>query len=34
MNDKMSSNETQSITQWEKTHAAERQACDRAAGWK
>ena len=34
MNDKMSSNETQSITQWEKTHVKERQACDRAAGWK
>ncbi len=34
MNDKMSSNETQSITQWEKTHVAERRACDREAGWK
>lgn len=34
MNDKMSSNETQSITQWEKTHATERQACDKEAGWK
>jgi hypothetical protein len=34
MNDKMSSSETQSITQWEKTHPAERQACDKEAGWK
>jgi hypothetical protein len=34
MNNKMSSNETQSITQWEKTHAAEREACDKEAGWK
>jgi hypothetical protein len=34
MNDKMSSNETQSISQWEKTHVAERQACDKESGWK
>ena len=34
MNNKMSSNETQSITQWEKTHVAERKACDAEAGWK
>ncbi|HVC51472.1 MAG TPA: hypothetical protein VND87_05585 [Stellaceae bacterium] len=34
MNDKMSSNETRSITQWEKTHVAERHACDRQAGWR
>ncbi len=34
MNNKMSNNETQSITQWEKTHVAERKACDREAGWK
>jgi hypothetical protein len=34
MNNKMSSDETQSITQWEKTHVAERRACDREAGWK
>jgi hypothetical protein len=34
MNNKMSSNETQSITQWEKTHVAERQACDKESGWK
>jgi hypothetical protein len=34
MNNKMSDNETQSITQWEKTHAAERTACDKEAGWR
>ena len=34
MNNKMSSNETQSITQWEKTHTAEREACDKESGWK
>ncbi|HWD58254.1 MAG TPA: hypothetical protein VG308_08260 [Stellaceae bacterium] len=34
MNNKMSSNETQSITQWEKTHATERQACDKESGWR
>ena len=34
MNEKMDDNETQSITQWEKTHPKERQACDREAGWK
>jgi len=34
MNNKMGDNETQSITQWEKTHATERQACDKEAGWK
>jgi hypothetical protein len=34
MNNKMSDDETQSITQWEKTHVAERKACDREAGWK
>ena len=34
MNNKMSDNETQSITQWEKTHVAERRACDRESGWK
>jgi len=28
MNNKMDSNETQSITQWEKVHVAERRACD------
>ena len=34
MNNKMSDNETLSITQWEKTHATERKACDQEAGWK
>jgi hypothetical protein len=34
MNEKMDSNETRSITQWEKSHAAERKACDAEAGWK
>ncbi len=34
MNEKMSDNETQSITQWEKSHAQERAACDKEAGWK
>jgi hypothetical protein len=34
MNNKMSDNETQSITQWEKSHAAERKACDAEAGSK
>ena len=34
MNSKMSDNETQSITQWEKTHPTERAACDKEAGWK
>ncbi len=34
MNNKMSENETQSITQWEKTHVAERKACDRESGWR
>ncbi len=34
MNNKMSNNETQSITQWEKTHAAERRACDKESGWR
>jgi hypothetical protein len=34
MNNKMSDSETQSITQWEKTHVAEQKACDKEAGWK
>ena len=34
MNNKMSDNETQSITQWEKSHVAERKACDAEAGWR
>jgi hypothetical protein len=34
MNDKMSDDETQSISQWEKSHPAEEAACDKQAGWK
>ena len=34
MNNKMSNNETQSITQWEKTHQTEQAACSKQAGWK
>lgn len=34
MNDKMDDNETQSVTQWEKSHPAERKACEKQAGWK
>ena len=34
MNNKMSDNETRSITEWEKTHESERKACDKEAGWK
>ena len=34
MNNKMSESETQSITEWEKTHPQERTECDREAGWK
>ncbi|MBF0157921.1 MAG: hypothetical protein HQL58_00180 [Magnetococcales bacterium] len=34
MNNKMSDNETQSITAWEKSHPAEMAACEREAGWK
>ncbi len=34
MNEKMDSNETRSITQWEKSHPNERRACERQAGWR
>ena len=34
MNNKMSSDETQSISSWEKTHVTEREACDKESGWK
>ena len=34
MNEKMDNNETKSITQWEKSHPAERKACDKQAGWR
>jgi hypothetical protein len=34
MVDKMEDSETQTVTQWEKTHVKERKACDKEAGWK
>ncbi|MBF0231106.1 MAG: hypothetical protein HQK63_16170 [Desulfamplus sp.] len=34
MNDKMSDNETQSITEWEKSHPKEMAECEKEAGWK
>ena len=34
MNNKMSENETQSITTWEKSHVVEAKACDKESGWK
>jgi hypothetical protein len=34
MNNKMSSNETRSITTWEKSHPAAQEACSREAHWK
>jgi len=34
MNEKMDSNETRSITQWEKANPAARRACERQSGWK
>lgn len=34
MNDKMSENETLSISAWEKTHPTEMAACEAVAGWK
>ena len=34
MNNKMDNNETRSITQWEKTHKKEMDACSKQAGWK
>jgi len=34
MNEKMSDKETQSITTWEKSHPAEKAACDKESGWK
>ena len=33
-NNKMSDNKTLSITAWEKTHVAERKACDKEASWR
>ena len=34
MNEKMSNNETRSITEWEKANPAARAACDRESGWR
>ncbi len=34
MNGKMSSDETKSITAWEKTHPDDMAACDKELGWK
>lgn len=34
MNDKMSSDETLSITQWEKKHPKEMKECEKKAGWR
>jgi len=34
MNNKMDSNETLSVSAWEKTHPTEQAACDKEAGWK
>lgn len=33
MNNKMSDNETRSITQWEKANPNARRACEQEAGW-
>ncbi|MBF0518861.1 MAG: hypothetical protein HQK92_03975 [Nitrospirae bacterium] len=34
MNNKMSDSETQSISQWEKSHPAEMKDCEKQSGWK
>ena len=34
MNNKMSNNETRSITQWEKSNPRAMEACARQAGWR
>jgi hypothetical protein len=34
MNEKMGTNETRSITQWEKANPNARRACESEAGWK
>ena len=34
MNNKMSENETLSISAWEKSHPTEMAACEAEAGWK
>ncbi len=33
MNSKMDDSETKTITQWEKTHKPEMEACEKSAGW-
>ena len=33
MNEKMDEEETQSVTQWEKSHPTEEKQCELAAGW-
>ncbi|WP_439597016.1 hypothetical protein [Falsiroseomonas sp.] len=33
MNDRMSNNETRSITQWERANPRAREACERRSGW-
>ena len=33
MNSKMDDNETKTITEWEKSHPQERDACSKEAGW-
>ena len=33
MNNKMDENETKTISQWEKTHKSEMEACEKSAGW-
>jgi len=34
MNNKMTDEETQSITEWEKAHPEEQKACEQEAGWE
>ena len=34
MNNKMTDEDTQSITEWEKTHPEDQKACEQEAGWE
>ena len=34
MNNKMTDEDTQSVTEWEKTHPDEQKACEEDAGWE
>jgi len=34
MNDRMSNNETRSISQWERANPRAREACERRSGWR